>query len=119
GAFSGGFFVRRFTSAGALDKGFGDAGSIRISRDSGDGTILVQKDGKFIVSYKRYDADFLPHPALARFNSDGSIDKRFGVGGRIAGIGGGLGVLQADGRIVTVTAKGIERLDSSGSLRGH
>lgn len=82
------FIVGRFNSDGSLDRSFGNNGSVKTT--FGDASaqgddVIVQSDGKIIVvgttgagSYSDLN-DF----ALARYNSDGSLDQSFGQGGKV------------------------------------
>jgi uncharacterized delta-60 repeat protein len=82
------FLLARFNADGSLDQAFGTNGSIETT--FGDQTaagraIVVQADGKIVVvgvsgvgSYSELN-DF----ALARYNSDGSLDQSFGSGGKV------------------------------------
>ena len=82
------FLLARFNADGSLDQAFGTNGSVETT--FGDQTaagraIVVQADGKIIVvgvsgagPYSELN-DF----ALARYNSDGSLDQSFGVSGKV------------------------------------
>ena len=108
------FLVARFNSDGSLDPAFGNSGSVETT--FGDLTaearaIVVQADGKIIVvgvsgagSYSELN-DF----ALARYNSDGTLDQSFGSGGTVKTHFQGTGntgstatsaALQTDGKLV-------------------
>jgi len=87
-------------AAGDLDPAFGVGGivttDLRIpTGDSGKDLIVLQSDGKIVV------AGF---PALARYNSDGSLDTTFGTEGKVtnafASRGGSAMTLDAAGDIV-------------------
>jgi len=60
--------------------------------------VAIQPDGRIVA------AGGLDQPFLARYNSDGSLDPTFGVGGRVTGAPPGgwftAVAIQADGRIV-------------------
>ena len=82
--------VRRYNSNGTLDTSFGTNGSSTVVFTNQDGNlkppydIALQTDGKIIVGgtvklSTNPDRDF----ALARLNSDGSIDNLFGFNGRL------------------------------------
>jgi uncharacterized delta-60 repeat protein len=107
------FLVVRFNANGSLDQTFGTAGTANVV--FGDDTaevskILVQPDGKIVVAGTsgRGQGNDMNDFALARFNSDGAIDKSFGVGGKLkthfsgsnSGTRAGSAVLQPDGKIV-------------------
>ena len=105
------FAVARYTSAGALDTTFSGDGRTEI--DFGDccqsaNKVLLQNDGKILtVGYpntEASDSDLL----LARLSSKGSLDNKFGAGGKVrtsfGDLNGGANgaALQADGKIVAV-----------------
>ena len=93
-----------------LDSTFGNNGKVTTDFGPGDDniqSILLQADGKILVvgdSFNGSSYDF----ALARYNSNGSLDTTFGTGGRVTTNFGltsaedtGLdAVLQADGKIL-------------------
>ncbi len=121
------FALARYNSDGSLDTGFGTGGEVTTDfGGSDDGfAVAVQADGK-IVAAGTSDSDF----ALARYNSDGSLDAGFGTGGEVttdfgANDGGYTVALQADGKIVvagTTNNNGsnfdfaLARYNSDGSL---
>jgi uncharacterized delta-60 repeat protein len=85
------FALARFTLGGLLDTSFGFEGTVQ-QPNGITGAIeatLVQKDGKIIVAGSEVapnagPADtFATDAALARYNSDGSLDTTFGVNGRV------------------------------------
>jgi uncharacterized delta-60 repeat protein len=89
------FGVARYKADGALDLDFVPAGKTTVSfgpGGSGAEAITIQPDGKIIVAGF---ADARPTPnrfiavaaqaALARFNSDGSLDTSFGDSGKTTG----------------------------------
>ncbi|MDT4897393.1 MAG: hypothetical protein QOH25_2470 [Acidobacteriota bacterium] len=89
----------------ALDQTFGNAGRVNTSFPGGldmANDVAVQADGKTVVAGYS-GSDF----ALVRYNTDGSLDQTFGVGGRVntdfptglGGVGNAL-VIQTDGKIV-------------------
>jgi uncharacterized delta-60 repeat protein len=80
------FALARYNSDGSLDPTFGSGGKTTTSLGSGDsfGTaVALQRDGKIVLGgyldAGRRNHDF----ALARYNSDGSLDQSFGSGGRV------------------------------------
>lgn len=134
------FFVARFSANGALDSSFSFDGKVAIDFDAGAGSdyctaIALQSDGKIVVSGSTSTgaangSDF----AVARLNSDGTLDASFGGGTGKTTIGFDLGssnndtayglAIQPDGRIVVAgsadtTANGTDfavvRLNSDGS----
>ena len=81
------FLLARFNADGSLDQGFGNNGSVETTfgdQTAAASAIVVQADGKIIVvgvsgagPYSELN-DF----ALARYNSDGSLDQTFGGTGK-------------------------------------
>src|ERR1051325_2746539 len=103
------FVVARYNSDGTLDTGFGIGGKVTTdfgsSRTDEAHATLLQPDGKIVVvgsSVSGGTSDF----ALARYNTDGSLDASFGNGGKvITDIVGFFdkaldGALQPDGKII-------------------
>ena len=94
---------RRLLSAGQLDPTFGNNGFAQSELFPG-GTayaVALQADGKVIAGGTGFD--------LARFNSDGNVDRTFGVGGRaVAKVDGNINALavQKDGKIVAAGFEG-------------
>ena len=97
--------IRRYNTNGTLDNSFGNAGQVltpatdtQAFNQSFD-TISIQPDGKIVAVGS--GSSFL----AARYNSDGSLDTSFGVGGKIlnsspAYISTAKGVLQTDGKLI-------------------
>jgi uncharacterized delta-60 repeat protein len=103
------FALVRLNDDGSLDNGFGTAG--RATADFGGlvneaKAVAVQSDGKIVA------AGFVQTPqggydfGLARFNSNGSLDSTFGLGGKVTTDFSGFSdfaysvILRPDGRIV-------------------
>ena len=98
------FALARYHANGTLDAGFGAAGTVTTAIGSGNDLangVALQADGK-IVAAGSSSSDF----ALARYNTDGSLDAGFGTGGKVTtAIGSSTDeafalALQADGKIV-------------------
>jgi uncharacterized delta-60 repeat protein len=71
--------------AGSLDTSFGSGGKVVTDFGSpiAEGqSLAVQPDGKLVVAGRRSNNDGTIF-ALARYNSDGSLDPSFGSGGRV------------------------------------
>ena len=94
----------RYNSDGSLDTTFGIEG---ISTEfpsvySGASAVVLQPDGKIVVAGSEGRSDF----ALARYNSDGSLDLGYGIGGKVTTDFSGRDdqvyalALQRDGKIV-------------------
>ena len=105
------FILARFNANGSLDTGFGVGGKVITDMGSGEEAtaVAIQSDGKIVVAgYTGIDnvppAPSLPQTfALARYNSDGSLDAGFGSGGRVSGNVNGRAyavAIQGDGKIV-------------------
>jgi uncharacterized delta-60 repeat protein len=118
------FAVARYTAAGALDPSFGRGGLVATDFGKSDDRILalaLQPDGRIVVagvSDRSGSKDF----ALARYNTDGSLDPTFGNGGLVllpvrpltTDIVRGVAI-QPDGKIL---AAGVT-YDDAVSLRPH
>src|SRR6185295_14690086 len=85
-----GFALARFNTDGSTDFGFGTGGK-QITDFFGAGAkangVVLQPDGKFVVAGTASDSATRPVAtdiALARYNSDGSLDSAFGTGGETA-----------------------------------
>jgi uncharacterized delta-60 repeat protein len=97
------FALARYESGGAVDNTFGTLGLV--TTDFGGSVdrafaMALQPDGKLVVAGDS-DANF----ALARYNSNGSLDPSFGAGGKVITTFGGIDqasavTLQPDGKIV-------------------
>jgi uncharacterized delta-60 repeat protein len=74
---------------GELDTGFGTAGTSTTSMSSAGGTdevlwnLDVQRDGKIVAAGDAMTAGGGMDVALARFNSDGTLDASFGTAGKV------------------------------------
>ena len=127
--YSGDFVLARYNADGTLDTTFSDDGKV-VTDFGGDDygfSVVIQPDGKIIVAGLR-SFDF----AVARYNSDGTLDKTFFGDGKVTtDFGGGdFGysvVMQADGKIVVAGASwasdnissadfALARFNSDGSL---
>jgi uncharacterized delta-60 repeat protein len=109
---------------GDLDPTYGVAG--RVTTDFGGidsvNAAVLQPDGKIVVAGGLTEAGF----ALARYNTDGSLDATFGSGGKVVTpVGGHIQIafalaLQADGKLVAAGNRGDDfatvRYNSDGSL---
>ncbi|MBW3612434.1 MAG: hypothetical protein KY392_01080 [Chloroflexi bacterium] len=121
------FALARYDVDGSLDSSFGNGGK-QTTRFGGWGrAVAVQADGKIVVAGSSYQGvatgdDF----ALARYNTDGSLDSSFSGDGKqttdFSGNGDyGNGVaVQADGKVVVVGGAyddhALARYDADGSL---
>ena len=86
-----GFSITRYNPDLTPDSTFGTDGNVTTSFDTGDTeatALLIQPDGKIVAA-----GNSAGHFALARYNTDGTLDTTFGFGGGqltsgIAGLGG-------------------------------
>jgi uncharacterized delta-60 repeat protein len=106
------FVVARFTSNGTLDTSFGTGGATLIDFGVGAGwnnayALSIQPDGKIVVAGEAGDPSKYVF-AVARLNTDGSLDAGFGTGGGVTTAIGSFTdyaralVIQGDGKIVVV-----------------
>jgi uncharacterized delta-60 repeat protein len=132
------FGLARYNLNGSLDTSFGSGGEVvtNISTDSGVWNMagVVQGDGKIVVAGAAVPGGGSSREfALARYNSDGTLDATFGSGGLVftaigagtAGAGARAVALRSDGKIVaggfgTTSANvkdfALARYNSDGSL---
>jgi uncharacterized delta-60 repeat protein len=105
--------VLRFNSDGSPDSSFGTGGKVitAVSNLSDTPTAgVLQANGKIVVSgfshdYTASNPDIFP--ILVRYNSDGALDRTFGIGGIArtpSGASHGDIILQPDGKILTTTS---------------
>jgi len=116
---------------GAADLTFGNGGSV-MTDFSGNydwiTDVLVQSDGKILAVGGAETADDTDHFALARYNSDGSLDQSFGTEGRVVTTDARLEVATSvatlpEGKILVAGSAyaggadfGLARFNSDGSL---
>jgi uncharacterized delta-60 repeat protein len=96
-------------AAGDLDPTFGTGGKVTTDffgrDDGGRRALILQPDGKIVLAGNAVSTNPLDF-ALARYNTDGSLDVTFGSGGKVTtdffGVDDGANgaVLQPDGKIV-------------------
>jgi uncharacterized delta-60 repeat protein len=116
--------LSRYNSNGTLDNTFGIGGKVVTDINSADDyacSVTIQADDKIVVAGTT-GADF----ALLRYNSNGSLDNTFGIGGIVkTDLGGdydyGRSVaIQTDGKIVVAGENGpdfaLARYKSNGTL---
>ena len=101
-------FVARYLSNGSLDPDFGTGGSVTTGlTPEGDSasSLVLQPDGRIVVAgaggtqFQLVAQNF----EVVRYNTDGSLDPSFGIGGSVIVNMGGPGisvVLRPDGRLV-------------------
>ncbi len=110
---------------GVLDNSFGVGGVVTtdFGKDEYGSSVAIQDDGKIIVCGQIYDYPFSPI-AMARYNTDGTLDNSFGIGGKVttSGFSGnkeayGFSIaLQSDGKIVVLGERAIVRYQVDGKL---
>jgi uncharacterized delta-60 repeat protein len=95
------FVLARYNADGALDRAFGDGGSVITDVSGGSDVawaVATQSDGKIVVA-----GDGSHDFALVRYNADGTLDSHFGVGGKVTTDFGG------DDLVNAVAVNGTER----------
>src|SRR5262249_13706627 len=123
------FALARYNADGSLDTSFDGDGKVTTAVGTGDDqgySVAIQADGRILVAGYTWNGahyDF----ALARYNSDGSLDTSFDGDGRLTtAIGTDDGqaysvAIQADGRIVVAGSSAnadfaLARYNADGSL---
>jgi uncharacterized delta-60 repeat protein len=111
------FGLARYNPDGTLDPSFGSGGKV-ITDFSGTGVtdeahaVVVQPDGRIIAGGIVQTASDGLDFALARYNSDGSLDSNFGASGKVTTTFSSADdfvnalVLQSDGKLVAVGGSG-------------
>ena len=104
------FVLARYNTNGSLDTGFGTGGIVFTNIGSNDAAYaaVIQTDGKIIVAGESNQPPRLYDFALARYNTNGSLDTTFGNGGTVvtsfhasgSGYGAFAVAIQTDGKIV-------------------
>jgi uncharacterized delta-60 repeat protein len=108
---TGAGLVGRYTSTGQLDTSFGNGGSGIAALNATIATgIAVQPDGKILVTTgTAAPSELLASPgfpspqagAIARYNTNGSLDTTFGISGQASCVASAAGIaIQSNGRIV-------------------
>jgi uncharacterized delta-60 repeat protein len=121
------FLVARYNPNGTLDTTFGNGGhslgNFSNNWDHGRDAVL-QSDGKIIlVGIAEVNSPYDSF-AVARFNSDGSLDQSYGNGGKVLMINQGdlsAAALQGDGKLIALGTSGgatvkLVRFNVDGSL---
>jgi uncharacterized delta-60 repeat protein len=125
------FALARYNSDGSLDQSFGTGGKVITHFPGVDNTgssatsVALQSDGKLVVGGHYKQSDRTPHQfALARYNSNGTLDTTFGQAGEVMtsmGLGDAFSfgiALQSNGRIV-LAGYSATTLDHDFSLAGY
>ena len=102
------FVLARYDADGSLDTAFGNDGRVTTDlsadQDFGEG-VALQSDGKIVVVGQRTTSTVYDL-AIARYDTDGSLDTSFGTGGSLSTDFNGSGdlgkdvAIQPDGKIV-------------------
>lgn len=105
--------IARYTANGALDPTFGTNGRTLLKINGQAATldfVTVQSDGKYLATGHNFGIN---HGVVVRFNTNGSLDQTFGVGGVVtiepsAGSSAARTIqLQAGERPVVVVSRGV------------
>lgn len=132
------FAIARYNTDGSLDTSFGSGGKVATDFFGKNDFALaaaIQQDGKIVAAgrhFKVFSDGALTgyYFAVARYNSDGSLDTSFGSDGKVTGDFGELDAIavQNDGKIIAagftligtgfkiVTAWALTRYNSDGSI---
>jgi uncharacterized delta-60 repeat protein len=106
------FALVRYNADGSLDQGFGNGGKIKthfpgvFNTGSAATSVVQQADGKLVVAGEYKNEGTHRQVALARYETNGSLDGAFGTAGKVTttvGLGDAAGyamTLQPDQRIV-------------------
>ena len=103
------FALARYNRDGSLDTSFGSGGKVVTDFFNGPDdafAVAIQADGKIVLAGESSnDPRFMTMFALARYNSDGSLDTSFGSGGKVTTRVGSFSlandvVIQPDGKII-------------------
>lgn len=125
--------LTRLSANGIVDTSFGSAGKVTtdFGRPSHAHALALQTDGKILAIGEAYSGDDGGAAALARYNSDGTLDTSFGTAGMVtlsigSSANGHAVTVQADGKILIAgyalnpttsqTQFFLARLSSNGSL---
>jgi uncharacterized delta-60 repeat protein len=115
------FALVRYNANGTLDSSFGSGGKVITNMGASDDTIqeiVIQPDGKIVAVGQSSN-----RVALARYNSNGTLDSSFDSDGKLFMTGfaatntqtPGI-VLQPDGKIVLASSPGFARFNANVSL---
>jgi uncharacterized delta-60 repeat protein len=83
------FALARFNADGSLDSSFGTNGTVRNNINGGNGyddeanSVVIQSDGKIVAAGSSSGASGEIDFALARYNTNGSLDNSFGANGTV------------------------------------
>jgi len=116
------FALARYNPDGSLDTSFSGDGKVTTDfggKEDPGHSVTVQADGKILVAgySHRYDGSGGPGLALARYNTNGSLDTSFSGDGKVTTDFGGYGYGYDVGYSVTVQADG--KILVAGSSSGN
>ena len=81
------FALARYNADGTLDTSFGNADGKVITNSANNSehaySLAIQSDGKILLAGASGNAGDYDDFALARYNTDGSLDTSFGTGGKV------------------------------------
>jgi uncharacterized delta-60 repeat protein len=80
------FALVRYNTDGSLDSSFGAGGKVTtrfFNADDFAAAVVLQPDGKIVAAGAALHAGASYDFAAARYNTDGSLDSSFGVGGKV------------------------------------
>jgi uncharacterized delta-60 repeat protein len=110
---TGAGLIGRYTTAGQLDGTFGTGGIAPLNNVIAT-AIALQADGKILVTTgsgapsELFSSPNLPSPqagAIARYNTNGSLDQTFGISGQAACVASAAAIaIQSNGKIVVAGA---------------
>jgi uncharacterized delta-60 repeat protein/uncharacterized repeat protein (TIGR01451 family) len=112
------FQTIRYNTNGSIDGTFGTNGIVIASQPAYPSSLVIQPDGKIVV----VGTDHSDNNILIRYNSDGTLDTSFGVGGIVEDVPGYIGdvALETSGTIIVVGAAGenffVARYNTDGTL---
>ena len=121
---NGDFAIVRYNIDGSFDTNFGSGGKVTTdffgSFDIGN-DISIQSNGKIIVTGRAdNDPSLLTDISLARYNTNGSLDTVFGIGGKVvldtSSYEGQSVSIQDDGKIVVMGTSELARLEGDPTL---
>jgi len=110
--------------ASTLDPKFGKGGIV-FTTNTGANAGALQGDGKIVVAGSIATNQNQQQPGLLRYNTDGTLDPNFGIGGKVVIGGTNAGpafavTIQTDGKILAVAPANLHltvfRFNSNGSL---
>ncbi len=133
GTNSSDFLLARFTGTGSLDTTFGSSGWVTTDFGTGSDTaraIALQADGKIVLAGQSFNSTTFTDYAVARYNSDGTLDTTFNSTGKVnidfgSSTDQGYGLaIQSDGKLVVsgftnvggTSDNGVIRLTTAGGL---